>query len=40
MGNIGHAFMVMGQYSDAAASYERVLDQTPIRVGDFVLCNR
>jgi hypothetical protein len=35
MKNIGHAFIMMGQYSDAAASYERVLDSTPIRVRPF-----
>ena len=32
MKSIGHAFALMGQYSDAATSYERVLDQTPVRV--------
>jgi hypothetical protein len=37
MKNIGHAFIMMGQYADAASSYERLLDSTPIRVCFCVL---
>jgi intraflagellar transport protein 88 len=29
--NIGHAFVLMGQYADAISSYEHVLDQRPIK---------
>lgn len=29
--NIGHSFFCMGQYGDAATSYEHLLDQAPIR---------
>ena len=32
MRNIGHAFARMGQYAEASSSYDRVLEQTPIRV--------
>ena len=38
MKNIGHAFIMMGQYSDAATSYERMLDSTPIRVCTAAHC--
>ena len=32
MMNIGHAFVKLGQYSDAAKAYEHLLEQTPVRV--------
>lgn len=32
MGNIGHAFVKLGQYGDAAKAFEHLLEQTPVRV--------